>query len=542
MAFTTIPGSGSAATTIAGSSGIDTVSIRGDFASNVFVGAQEAADVVNLSGAAARSQFTIKGGSGNDTVTFDGSSLDKSFLNGNANNDTFGSATDRAILTNSTVQGGQGTDSIFVNSANNSIVNGNKLADTINVSGVVISSSIRGGAGADALTFGNTANLTDTLVNGDKGADSITLTLQAGESGVATNSTVQGGEGSDTINAALATSSLLLAGGSEADTISGGSNQDTINGGTGADSIQGNAGVDQLSGGDGNDNFVYAATTDLFAAANSDLFDIVNGGTGVNSIAINNGGTGNTFTIAATNTFTRGTFIQKIRAYAASDEVISVTLGDAASNVGLNTIDLSADTLVDDDINVMNVSAETATGYTLIGGAGTENANGGAAGDTISGGGSADTITGNAGNDQMTGGAAADTFVQGVNSSTVASGIAGVDADISNGAAVWTFANGVDVVTDFTGGTDEIDSAAAGLAATNNLTAGVVDATKVVAGNYAVRGTWDGTAGTFTYAGNGADIMFGFATNTSLAVLAQNGTRSAILVGGAANFAAGDIV
>ena len=62
MAFIQL-GSGSAATTIAGSSGIDTVSIRGDFASNVFVGAQEAADVVNLSGAAARSQFTIKGGS-----------------------------------------------------------------------------------------------------------------------------------------------------------------------------------------------------------------------------------------------------------------------------------------------------------------------------------------------------------------------------------------------------------------------------------------------------------------------------------------------
>ena len=182
---------------------------------------------------------------------------------------------------------------------------------------------------------------------------------------------------------------------------------------------------------------------------------------------------------------------------------------------------MSADTLVDNDITVTDVSAETATGYTPIGGAGTESAVGGAGGDTISGGGSADTITGNAGNDQMTGGDAADTFVQGTdNHSTLASGITGVDADISaGGAAVWTFGNGVDVVTDFTGGTDEIDSSAAGLAGTNNLTAGVVDATKVVAGNYAVRGTWDGTAGTFTYAGNGADIMFGFATTQVLQYL-----------------------
>ena len=119
------------------------------------------------------------------------------------------------------------------------------------------------------MTFGNTANLTDTLVNGDKGADAITLTLQAGEGGVATNSTVQGGVGSDTINAALQHLPFSCWRKRSRHNFRG-SNQDTINGGTGADSIQGNAGVDQLSGGDGNDNFVYAATTDLFAAANSD--------------------------------------------------------------------------------------------------------------------------------------------------------------------------------------------------------------------------------------------------------------------------------
>ena len=100
MAFTTIPGSGSNATTLSGSSGVDSVVISSE--SNLFVGAQESADSISFSGSATRSNHTIKGGQGADTFAFNSNSLSKSFLNGNKDADTFGSATDRALLTTST--------------------------------------------------------------------------------------------------------------------------------------------------------------------------------------------------------------------------------------------------------------------------------------------------------------------------------------------------------------------------------------------------------------------------------------------------------
>ena len=216
MAFTTIPGSGSNATTLSGSSGVDSVAISSE--SNLFVGAQKSADSISFSGSATRSNLTIKGGRGADTVAFNSNTLSNSFLNGNKDADTFGGATDRARLTTSTTQGGWGVDSIFLNTASESIVNGNKQADTINFTGAASSSQIRGGADNDTITIGN-AQLTSTLVNGDKGDDSITLAILAGTEGFLQQLHRSGCEGNDSVDATQSTTALLMAGGSGGDSV-----------------------------------------------------------------------------------------------------------------------------------------------------------------------------------------------------------------------------------------------------------------------------------------------------------------------------------
>ncbi|NMO83974.1 hypothetical protein, partial [Prochlorococcus sp. P1344] len=132
MAFTTVPGaSASDATSYVGTSGIDSLTLSAGAASNVFVGSQQANDTITLQGAVERTTHTIKGGQGNDVVSFGGGTLTRSFLNGNKDTDTFGSAADLGTLSTTTLQGGQGTDSIFIGSATDSIINGNKQADTI---------------------------------------------------------------------------------------------------------------------------------------------------------------------------------------------------------------------------------------------------------------------------------------------------------------------------------------------------------------------------------------------------------------------------
>ena len=206
----------------------------------------------------------------------------------------------------------------------------------------------------------------------------------------------------------MATLNSTISGSNTGDTLIGTESDQLISAGTGADSIQGNNGADVLNGGDGNDNFVYTATADLFAG--NTLVDVLNGGTGTDAIAINNNG-GATFTIAVGDLITsRFSGVESIRAYAASDQIISVTLADSSYEAGLRTVDLSADTDATSN-NVINVGAETgANGYALTGSAGIDSFTGGAGTDTVSGGGGADTIDGGALVDRLTGGAGNDQF------------------------------------------------------------------------------------------------------------------------------------
>ena len=145
-----------------------------------------------------------------------------------------------------------------------------------------------------------------------------------------------------------------------------------------------------MTGGAGDDVFVYQTTASLFVS--SVLVDSVTGGSGTDTIQIDNQDAA--FTIASDDSFTGMGAVESITAKA-SDQVISITLHDDASDAGIAAVDLSGDTDTTGD-NVIDISAESSVGMILTGSAGI------------------DTITGGSGNDAMTGGAGADIMFGGV--------------------------------------------------------------------------------------------------------------------------------
>ena len=394
---------------------------------------------------------------------------------------------------------------------------------------------------------------------------------------------------SNNFNAANYGNTIDVVGSNTADTISTGIGNDTITGGDGGDTITGGAGADNITVGDGANQLIYNAVVNVSSDSNASVTDTVVDLDSLDAILLiltevsvfmveydvfgNDTQTGKY--LAETNDdgdFSNvGDIILNTTATVSDAEAEAMTILNATGTAGADDIrgGVNADTINgsdghdairgrggddilsggnDDDSIYGNQGEDLIYGGngndTVQAGQDNDTVFGGDGDDSISGGSTGDDLlNGDGGNDTITGGAGADRFVQNANNvSTVASAINGIDNDISAGAAFWTFGNGVDVVTDFVGGTDEILSTAGGFpGATNNLLFGqAVDATAVVAGNYVAQGTWDGNAGTFTY-GNGADVMFGFAGG-DLSVIANNGTRTAILVGGAAGFVAGDIV
>lgn len=421
MAFTTIQGSGANdATSFVGTSGVDTITINAGTitgAGTVFAGAQEAADTINvLSPSGGVTGYTLRGGQGADTLALiANTSITNSFLNANSNNDTINVANSFT----STVQGGQGNDTIATGLVFQSLVNGNKNNDTLTTTGV------QGGS-------------------------------------------LLGGQGNDTLNV-NAGNAYQNAG------ISGDNDNDTINvaGGTSFNNVT-------ISGGNGNDNIATAAAS-LTAFTSSTFF----------------GGDGNDTINAA-------------QAGVATD--IAVTISGDAGN----------------DQVTGGAAADT-----LLTGEGIDQLTGGAGNDTLNGGTGADLFTGGAGNDR---------YVQGASDSVAATatwtGIVAGTGFLTNATSTITFANGVDLVTDFAGAADSISFGTAGataLAAATNVTA-------LATGNYFVIGTWAPGTNSFQLNAAGADVLLLQTTGTDLSIASSNGTRSMVLDGAAATFVAGDVV
>ncbi|MCT0216602.1 hypothetical protein KQ298_09730 [Synechococcus sp. CS-1330] len=288
MAFSTIQGSGGAPDSFVGTSGVDTILIQ-NVQNPVFLNGQGSGDFINYANFTNLvSGYTLKGGQGNDVIGLAGvPNISLSLINGNKDADTIFVTG----VSQSSVFGGQGGDTISATGfVSGSIINGNANADAITIAGNTSSSSIFGGQGNDTLV--GTGGFTDTVLQGDKDGDRITV------SGTFLNSTINGNEGNDLIAITATTfSNSTVYGGEGGDNInasttgvatylSGDAGNDTLIGGTAADVIEGGDGIDNMTGGTGNDSFLYTSvaqtgTVTTAGGAGNDVITDFTSGAGV---------------------------------------------------------------------------------------------------------------------------------------------------------------------------------------------------------------------------------------------------------------------
>lgn len=401
MAFTTITGSGAAATTLVGTTGVDFATL--DTIDGYFVGSNQSADTVGIDGNVQNG--TIKGGQGNDTISWTGgATVTSSFVNGNSNNDTIGNAAGNANFFTSTVLGGSGNDTIQIGTISGSTANGNKGTDTI-TSATTTSSTLFGGQGGDTITAtastsstvsGDLGNDTLTLgagthtsgsLGGGEGIDTIAVTaLAAGSTNTFTSNTISGGNGADTItvNARLATDTgnvingdggidtitatnftarITINGGADGDVINSGTAADTVNGDAGNDAITNQGGTDTITGGTGSDTMTSSvvgerynqtvgdsiaasvAWTNVGAGTLTEDNSVITFGNGVDQIVGAIGTTANGTRVAGLGTATELSATSNIATLAAGNYVIQGDWNNGALTFTVNS-DTGADSLL----------------------------------------------------------------------------------------------------------------------------------------------------------------------------------------------------
>jgi Ca2+-binding RTX toxin-like protein len=344
---------------------------------------------------------------------------------------------------------------------------------TLNVSGTekfisTVSSESLATVVASGLTGGAGIQLTAT-------ASLVAMTA----TGSSADDTITSGAGADSLSGGLGDDSLT--GGSGNDTLDGGDGNDTIVNGVGVDSLVGGAGTDTLS------QTGWTISTTLDGGSSQVLGTVVNLGTTSISAATIAGYAGYATTAAL------------------SSDLTAVASNTAALLGAAGTIGSRVDTL-----------------------SGFENVVGSTGKDYIVGSAAANTITGGSGADVLTGGAGADVFVVAAANSVAASGTTFAGGTVANADTI-TFGNGVDVITDFTSGTDKLSGlyAAALPASLIGQTTGDLAA----AAAYQARGTFTASTGAFVFGAAGPDtlVVFGGAgiqdalsSNTTMLVLLGN--------------------
>jgi Ca2+-binding RTX toxin-like protein len=261
LAFTTTTGSGG--TSLIGTSGVDTASISTPLSGNVYVAAAADNDILTLTAAlGSANNYTVFMAEGNDLLNAAAIVSNSSIQLGEG-----ADTANLGVFTASTISGLNGTDTINLSAnVSSSLINGNNGNDIFTDSAVfgLSNSTIAGGQGDDTMTFNTALAVTfaNSKVNGNDGNDTIAVTLGATMS--QTTSTIFGGQGNDTLSvvvAAAATGGGVLSGDNGNDIATGSLGRDTIFGGEGADIIAGStaANVDQigdtLTGGTGVDTF-----------------------------------------------------------------------------------------------------------------------------------------------------------------------------------------------------------------------------------------------------------------------------------------------
>lgn len=251
---------------------------------------------------------------------------------GDSGNDTiYGNVADNIL------DGGSGNDRIYGSWGNDDILGGN---GSDYLSGQEGDDSISGGSGDDTLDGGSGI---DSL-SGGSGSD-----LLMGGDG---NDYLYGGDGDDTLYGDQADANLgsgidYLDGGAGNDTLQGGGGSDELRGGTGDDTLYGGGGNDLLygqggnntmHGGDGDDklfvdgsghNYVNgdggSDTINVTAYQLSNSDTIIQGGSGVDTLALTYPGTATTFSFGA---YVDGIESIKLGSGNATPETLSLSFRD----------------------------------------------------------------------------------------------------------------------------------------------------------------------------------------------------------------------
>lgn len=336
-----------------------------------------------------------------------------------------------------TLNGGAGKD----------LIQGVDGGDTIN--GYGADDRLEGGAGNDILTGGTgldvmVGGLGDDIFNVDNAND---VALEASGQGndevkSSVSYTLTTGQAIETLSTdnAAGTSAINLGGNDLANTINGNAGANALYGFGGNDVLIANGGGDWLIGGTGDDTLTGGAGADLFVFALGDGADTI-------------------------SDFTIGTDLIDLRGFSGTN--YTVTQSGANAIVALSGW----------QVTVLNTTASnlTSASFILTGGGGGfdqtingtssgETLNGGSGADHILGAGGSDILNGLGGNDRLEGGAMVDTIDGGDGDDVIIGGASNQSETLTGGAgADWfVFASGdswsnLDLITDFTVGTDMLD-------------------------------------------------------------------------------------
>lgn len=439
---------------------------------------------------------TITGSSGNNTITPTATNV---ALQTTALNDTIFALAGNDIIDGGAgadyMDGGIGDDIYYVDQFSN---DGNSANDDLVIEAV--------GGGIDrvvsTVSYILTPNVEILLLMGNA-INGIGNDLNNTIVGNQNNNVIEGGLGDDTLYGEAGSDTLL--GGAGNDTLDGGSGNDVLDGGEGNDTLDGRDGVDQLSGGLGDDIYYVNDFSDDGDNTNDDVvIEAANAGIDL---------------VYSQSDYTLPTNVENLT-------LLSVGNYNGFGN-GLNNI----------------INGNTSNNY-LDGGAGNDTINGNAGqdiirggngNDTINGGADNDSLFGDAGNDSLLGAAGNDLLDGGAGNDTLngQSGndiiIGGQGRDSLNGgteADIFRFAFGdtttnsatIDIITDFTTGSDKIDldfvnggiSAAAyseGLIATNSFTDALASAQAMLSGGKSVAFVAGSTDGWLFWDTNGDGVI-----------------------------------
>ena len=446
---------------------------------------------------------TTAGANGIETLNIVSTGANTTTLASNA-------ATPAKVAVNAT-----GTTSLTLtgNINTSAIVDASASTAAVTVAGFgVANQSVSGGTGADSFLFGANLNTADT-VNGGNGADTLGAnTAQlAAFAAAATNitnfETIQlQDNAAGTVNAAFFTGVLNARFGATV-----GANLQTINGLASGAGIRFDAGATNAAN-------TVVNIKDATLPGTSDTLNIDARGGGA-AVGLTASGV-ETVTLNLNNSTSAKTLTL------VDPSLVAFTLTNTSANAFTYNLDPASTS-----VNSINLAGVSGTGTTSI----TANAVGTAINyigsgnadvfvatnstDVISSGAGNDRIEARGGVDLITGGAGSDTFIQ-----TTGAGAAST-AVVASGIV---FGNGVDRITDFTGGAGGDTLNTLGTALTN---ATIQTGLGVTAGTYLFQGTFAGS--TFTVNNSGADLLYG---TTNGATVTSVDNNAIVLSGGFANF------